>query len=87
LVVVIKYAMPTREEIDQEQKKLNRMRFLVDFTSALLRQGNLSMPEMIRLIAATRNNVLLLFPDKAETYDLIIKPRFERIIREVLHTN
>jgi len=79
--------VPTRKEIEEEQKNLNRLRFLVDFTAAMLRQGNLSTPEMLRLIKATRKNALALFPDKGETYDLIIKPRFERIIRERLEQN
>ncbi len=79
--------MPNSKEIEGEQKNLNRLRFLVDFTAALLRQGNLTMPEMLRLIKATRKNVLSLFPDKEGTYDLIIKPRFERIIKELLERN
>ena len=79
--------MPDSKELEGEQKNLNRLRFLVDFTAALLRQGNLSMPEMLRLIKATRKNVLSLFPDKEGTYDLIIKPRFERIIKELLERN
>ena len=79
--------MPDSKELEGEQKNLNRLRFLVDFTAALLRQGNLSMPEMLRLVKATRKNVLSLFPDKEGTYDLIIKPRFERIIKELLERN
>jgi len=86
IILAVEY-MPSRREIDEEQKNLNRLRFLVDFTAAMLRQGDLTMPEMLQMIKAARKNVLSLFPDKGDTYDLIIKPRFERIIKERLEKN
>jgi len=79
--------MPTPEELEQEEKKMRKLRILVDFTTAVLYQGKLSLPEMIQLVKATRQNVLELFPDKGDTFDLIYKPRFERIIKERLERN
>ena len=65
-----------------EQVKLRRLRRLVDTTAALLRQANLTLGEALRLAELARAEALRLFPDKAETYDLIYRPRFERLIRE-----
>ena len=79
--------MPSKKEIDEENVKIRQLRTIVDFTVALLRQGNLSVCEALELVAATKRRVLTLFPDKEEVYDLLYKPRFERIIRERLESN
>lgn len=79
--------MAKPEEIAEEQKKMRRLRTIVDLTAAMLSQGNLSTPEALKLVAATKKSVLSLFPDKEEIFDLIYKPRFERIIKERLKSN
>ena len=79
--------MATQKEIKQEEQKLRRLRFLVDFTAQLLYQQDMTMVEMLELVQATKQRILELFPDKEETYNLIYKPRFERIIRERLGSN
>lgn len=79
--------MATPEEIAEEQKKMRRLRTIVDLTAAVLYQRNLSTVEALELVAATKRSVLSLFPDKEETFDLIYKPRFERIINERLKSN
>jgi hypothetical protein len=65
-----------------EPARLRRLRRLVDTTSALLRQTDLTLGEALRLTELVRVEALRLFPDKADTYDLIYRPRFERLIRE-----
>ena len=70
------------QDLEAEQRKLRLLRTIVDLTSAVLRQGNLTIPEAIELIQATKRRVLQLFPDKEDVYDLIYRPRFERIILE-----
>jgi hypothetical protein len=55
---------------------------VVDLTSSVLVQGRLTMPEAEALVAATRKRALELFPDKESTYELILAPRFARLIRE-----
>lgn len=75
------------QQLEQEQRKMRLLRTIVDLTSAILRQGNLSVPEAIELIKATRKSVLQLFPGKEDVYDLIYRPRFERIIHERLGEN
>ena len=75
------------EQLADEQRKMRILRIIVDLTVAILHQGNLSTPEALELIKATKKGVLELFPEKEDVYDLIYKPRFERIIRETLEDN
>ncbi|MBN1153430.1 hypothetical protein JXB12_00765 [candidate division KSB1 bacterium] len=83
----MKFVKPTPEEIREENSKLRRIRFIVDLTAAILMQGNLTLFEAITLVDNTKKFVLSQYPDKEDTYDLIYKPRFDRIIRESLERN
>lgn len=74
-------------ELREEHRKMRYLRMIIDLTSAILRQGNLSIPEAIQLVNATKKSVLQLFPDKEDVYNLIYRPRFERIIKERLDEN
>ncbi len=79
--------MASQEEIREENRKIRRMRLLVDLTCSLLAQADLSYIEMLNLVEATRRTILEMFPGKEQAYDLIYRPRFERIIRERLNSN
>jgi hypothetical protein len=70
------------EALAEEQARARRLRVIVDLTTAVLMQGRLSHDEARELVGAARQRALELFPDKADTYDLILAPRFERLIRE-----
>jgi len=76
-----------RDKIREENQKMRYLRFLVDLTVSLLYQDNTSIVEAIELMKDTKKRVLTLFPDKENTYDLIYKPRFARIIIEKLELN
>ena len=75
------------KQLAEEQSRMRMLKAIIDLTAVILRQGNLTTPEAIELIKATKKGVLQLFPDKEDVYDLIYKPRFERIIREGLGEN
>lgn len=83
----MKREKPTKKEIAEERKKIKLLRIMVDLTTAILYQGNLSVPAALELVAATKKGILALFPDKESAYNLIYKPRFERIIKERLESN
>ncbi|RKY84186.1 hypothetical protein DRQ09_08985 [candidate division KSB1 bacterium] len=74
--------MPSEKEINEENLKMKRLRFIVDLTMNILYQQNLTMKESLELIIATKKSVLKLFPDKSETFDLIYLPRFYRVVKE-----
>ncbi len=72
--------MSEEELLKAEEKKLRRLRVIVDLTEAVLTQSDLSLRESLELIENTRKAALGLFPDKESVYDLIYTPRFRRII-------
>src|SRR6185503_13930317 len=74
-------AQETREA-DGEARRLRVLRTVVDLASNVLAQGGMTRAEAEALVAATRRRVLQLFPDKAATYELILAPRFARLVDE-----
>jgi hypothetical protein len=77
--------MSARETPDyflDEEKKMRRLRVIVDLTAAVLYQQDVDIDEALDMINATKRTVLRLFPDKEITYDLIYGRRFERILRD-----
>lgn len=55
---------------------------MVDITSSVLMQGRLTRDEAEDIVATARRCVLELFPDKEDTFELILAPRFERLMNE-----
>ncbi|NTW60479.1 MAG: hypothetical protein HGB21_03630 [Nitrospirae bacterium] len=68
--------------LQEEEKRLRRLRLLVDLNQAVLMQANLTLREAFEIMRSTKNAALALFPDKGHVFDLIYAPRFKRIIRE-----
>lgn len=75
--------MPKQEEIQEENRKIRRLRLMVDMTIQLLYQTrDLTLAEGVQYIANARKFALSLFPGKEREFDLIYKPRFLRVLRE-----
>jgi hypothetical protein len=74
--------MEREELLKEEEKRMRRLRFIVDLAEAVLMQSDLSLHESLDLIENTKKAALGLFPDKEYVYDLIYTPRFRRIIHE-----
>lgn len=70
------------EAVADEARRVRQLRILVDLTSSLLIQARLTRPEAEELLASTRRQALTLFPDKEETYELVLAPRFARLMNE-----
>jgi hypothetical protein len=73
---------PEVAALAEENRRLRELRIMVDLTTAILRQGRLDRAEAQALVAAARRRILELFPDKESTYDLILAPRFARLVGE-----
>jgi hypothetical protein len=73
---------PDAEAIAAEQRRLDRLRVVVDVTCGLLRQARIDAAEAYGLVALARQQALELFPDKGDVFDLVIAPRLRRIIDE-----
>ncbi|MBZ5542195.1 MAG: hypothetical protein LAO07_00770 [Acidobacteriia bacterium] len=74
--------MPTEAEILEENRKVRRLQIVVDLVSNVIRQSDLPIEEALEMVASTRRFALQLFPDKESTYDLIYRPRLQRILSE-----
>lgn len=72
----------TKEEILEEQKRINRLRFLVDFTINVILQGNLPLERAQRLVDGLKSHAITLFPGKEDAFELIYRPRLNRVIME-----
>ena len=70
------------QAVAAEARQARQLRMVVDLTTAVLMQGHLSRREAEDLIAATRRRALELFPDKEEAYEVILAPRFARLLDE-----
>jgi hypothetical protein len=73
---------PDAAALAEENRRLRELRVVVDLTTNVLRQGRLGRAEADSLVAAARRRILELFPDKESTYELILAPRFARLVRE-----
>jgi hypothetical protein len=78
--------MPKSERetrIEDENKMLRRLRFLVDLTFATLAQDtSLTLDQSWEHVIALRSAALAMFPGKEEAFDLIYLPRFSRLMKE-----
>lgn len=69
-------------ELADEEKRMRRLRLVVDLALGVLMQADLTLREAFEILRGTRNAALALFPDKGDVYDLVYRPRLMRIIRE-----
>ena len=78
---------PSNEEIDEESRRVRRLRIVVHLSLSLIAQGNVPFEEAQEIATATRRMALTLFPGKENVYDLIFQPKFQQLIREVYRLN
>jgi len=71
-----------KDLLEEEDKKIRWLRFLVDLAQATLMQSNLTLREAFDIVDDTKRAALNLFPGKEQVYDLVYGPRFQRIIAE-----
>ena len=73
--------MELSEALREENRRLRRLRILVDFTLARLYQDpDLSLLDALQMTERCRDAALTLFPGKETAFDLIYRPRFERVL-------
>jgi hypothetical protein len=73
----------TPEERAEEQKLIRRMQMMMNMVMQVIAQdGTLTVDEASQMIADSRKAALAMFPGKELAYDLIWRPRFQRLMRE-----
>jgi hypothetical protein len=84
--VAVAGAGAAAEQMDErieEQKLIRRMQMMMNMVMQVIAQdGSLTVDEASQMIADSRKAALAMFPGKELAYDLIWKPRFQRLMRE-----
>jgi len=71
-----------REEED-EARRIRRLQVMINMVSSVISQDpGLTVEEASELAAGAKRAALAMFPDKELAYDLLYKPRLQRIMRE-----
>jgi hypothetical protein len=73
---------PTEREILEESRKIHRLQLMISLVMGTISQGDLPVEEASALVASAKRAALALFPDKELAYDLIYKPRLQRLMME-----
>jgi hypothetical protein len=73
---------PSPQEIKEENRKIRRLRFMVDLTLSLIYQANMTREEALEHYTKVKNYALRLFPGKEDAFEIIYAPRFKRLISE-----
>ena len=67
----------------EEAKLIRRMQMMMNLVMQTVAQdGSLTIDEASQMIADARTAALAMFPGKELAYDLIWRPRFQRLMRE-----
>jgi hypothetical protein len=71
------------EERAEEQKLIRRLQMMMNLVMQTIAQdGSLTIDDAAQMIADSRKAALAMFPGKELAYDLIWRPRFQRLMRE-----
>jgi hypothetical protein len=74
--------MMDERDIREENRKIRYLRFLVDFSILSIQQEDLYLEEALERVEDVKRAACGLFPGKEETFELIYRPRFHRVIQE-----
>ncbi len=76
-------APPEAERVMEERKLLRRLQMMMNMTMQVIAQDvSLTIEEASQMIADSREAALAMFPGKELAYDLIWRPRFQRLMIE-----
>ncbi|MEO6805104.1 MAG: hypothetical protein ABI209_03055 [Edaphobacter sp.] len=76
-------AVAIGEERAEEQKRLRRLQMMMNMVMQVIAQdASLTVDDASQMIADSRKAALAMFPGKELAYDLIWRPRFQRLMRE-----
>lgn len=73
----------TTQEKLEEQHKIRRLQLMMNMVVSVISQDeSLTVEQAAELVADTKKAALAMFPDKELAYNLIYKPRLQRLMRE-----
>ena len=76
-------AAMTAEQRADEQKLIRRLQMMMNMVMQVIAtDSSLTVDDAAQMIADSRKAALAMFPGKELAYDLIWRPRFQRLMRE-----
>jgi hypothetical protein len=70
-------------EREEEARKIRRLQVMISMVISVISQDpNLTVEEASELAAGAKRAALAMFPDKELAYDLLYKPRLQRLMKE-----
>ena len=72
-----------QQEQEDERRKLRRLQIMMNMVLSVISQDpDLTVEEAAELAANAKRAALAMFPDKEFAYDILYKPRLQRVIAE-----
>lgn len=69
--------------IEDENRKIRRLQIMMNMVMSVISQDtDLTVEEASELVANSKRAALAMFPDKEFAYDIIYKPRLQRLMNE-----
>ncbi len=70
-------------ELQLEAQKIRRLQIMISMVMSVISQDpNLTIEEASELVAGAKRAALAMFPDKELAYDILYKPRLQRLLNE-----
>ena len=70
-------------EREQEARQIRRLQVMISMVMSVISQDpNLTVEEAAELVAGARRAALAMFPDKELAYDILYRPRLQRLMNE-----
>jgi hypothetical protein len=71
------------DDAAQEAKKIRRLQVMINMVMSVIGQDpNLTVEEAAELSAGARRAALAMFPNKQLAFDILYKPRLQRLMNE-----
>jgi len=72
-----------QQEQEEERRKLRRLQIMMNMVTSVISQDpELTVEEASELVANAKRAALAMFPDKEFAYDILYKPRLQRLMTE-----
>ncbi len=73
----------SQAEIEEDNRKVRRLQIMMNMVMSVISQDpEMTVEEASELAANAKRAALAMFPDKEFAYDIIYKPRLQRLMRE-----
>jgi hypothetical protein len=74
--------MVEKSQTKEENRKIRYLRILVDLSILSIQQDDLLLEEALERVEDVKRAACSLFPGKEEVFELIYRPRFNRVLEE-----